>query len=404
MTTLEIALEKYLGSRGAGLVRKLMSTEHSAHLGIRMVTPFTLFLVALMAAAAAAALYRLVFGIGPASNLSDLWPWGLWISFDVLGGVGMAAGGFLIAAAVYILNWKKYKCIVRASILNAFFGYLLAAISICLDIGRSFTIWHPMVMWQVNSIMFIVAIHVVLYTSTLATETSPMVFEKLGWKGAYDKVNRVMVGVVLFGVLLSLLHQSSLGAVYLIAPGKLSPLWYSKYIPYMFLVSAVMMGLSMVSFETILTGKVFRHDPPREVLYGLARGVTIAGCLYLAMKIAHIATGPGFGAVLDGSFLGNLWLLEMAVGVVIPLLLLALPSIRRNLESLFAVHIMVIVGVLLNRLNVGIFGVSDFANRAGGDYFPSLMEWTVTAGMVAFAILGFKVCAKYLNLFPEEGH
>lgn len=404
MTTLEIAIGKYLGPKGAGLVRKLLDDRHSAHLGIRLVTPFTIVLLLLIAAAGAVAVYRLVFGIGPASNLNDYWPWGLWISFDVLGGVGMAAGGFLIAAAVYILNWKKYKCIVRASILNAFFGYLLAAISICLDIGRSFTIWHPMVMWQVNSIMFIVAIHVVLYTSTLATESSPMLFEKLGWSGAYGKVNRIMVGVVLFGVLLSLLHQSSLGAVYLIAPGKLSPLWYSKYIPYMFLVSAIMMGLAMVSFETILTGKVFRHDPPREVLYGLARGVMFTGIVYLAMKLAHIAGGPGFAAVLDGSFLGNMWLLEMAVGVVLPLLLLAIPSIRHNLESLFAIHIMVIVGVLMNRLNVGIFGVSEFASRAGSDYFPSWMEWTLTAGMIAFAILGFKLCAKYLNLFPETEH
>jgi Ni/Fe-hydrogenase subunit HybB-like protein len=166
---------KYLGPKFGGLANKLLDDSHSKHLGIKLITPFTLVLVALIALAAVVACYRLIFGIGAASNLSDLWPWGLWISFDVLGGVAMAAGGFLIAAAVYIFNWKKYKCIARASILNAFFGYLLAAMSICLDIGRSFAIWHPMVMWQVNSIMFIVAIHVVLYTSTLGTESSPMI-------------------------------------------------------------------------------------------------------------------------------------------------------------------------------------------------------------------------------------
>ncbi|RNC68045.1 MAG: Ni/Fe-hydrogenase cytochrome b subunit [Desulfuromonadales bacterium] len=399
-----IDVEKYVGPRLGGVIRKLMNTEHSDHLGITMKTPFTLVLVVLICGAAVAAIYRLIFGIGPASNLSDLWPWGLWIAFDVLGGVAMAAGGFLIAAAVYILNWKKYKCICRASILNAFFGYLLAAISICLDIGRSFVIWHPMVMWQVNSIMFIVAIHVVLYTSTLATESSPMVFEKLGMNRALDRVNRLMVGIVLFGVLLSLLHQSSLGAVYLIAPGKLSPLWYSTYLPYMFLVSAIMMGISMVSFETLLTGKVFNHEPPREVVLGLARGVLITGGVYFAMKIGHLITGPGFGAVLDGSFLGNLWLLEMAVGVVLPLVLLSFRSVRTNFDRIFMVNILVIVGVLQNRLNVGIFGVSEFATRAGGDYFPSTMEWMLTVGMIAFAILGFKVCAKYLNLFPETHH
>lgn len=130
----------------------------------------------------------------------------------------------------------------------------------------------------------------------------------------------------------------------------------------------------------------------------------ISGTLYLAMKIGHLVTGPGIGAVLNGSFLGNLWLLEMAVGVVLPLALLSLRSVRHDPQRIFAVNIMVILGVLLNRLNVGIFGVSEFATRSGGDYMPSIMEFMLTAGMVAFAILGFKVCAKYLNLFPETHH
>jgi Ni/Fe-hydrogenase subunit HybB-like protein len=203
---------------------------------------------------------------------------------------------------------------------------------------------------------------------------------------------------VLFGVLLSLLPHSSLGAVYLIAPGKLSPLWYGHYIPYMFLVSAIMMGISMVSFESILTGKVFNHQVPAEVISGLSRGIMVSGSLYLVMKIVHLLTGPGIGAVLNGGLLGGLWLLEMAVGVVLPLALLAL---RKDLQAVFAANIMVILGVLLNRLNVGVFGVSEYATRSGGDYFPSLMEFTLTIGMIAFAILGFKLCAKYLNLFPE---
>jgi Ni/Fe-hydrogenase subunit HybB-like protein len=369
-----------------------------------MSTPFTWFLVLLMAGAAFVAAYRLVFGLGASTNMNDYWPWGIWIAFDVLGGVGMAAGGFIIAAMVYILNWKKYKCIARASILNAFFGYLLAAMSICLDIGRSFVIWHPMIMWQVNSIMFIVALHVVAYTSTLATETSPMIFEKLGWNSVLGWVNRCMVGIVLFGVLLSLLHQSSLGAVYLIAPSKLSPLWYSKHIPYLFLVSAIMMGLSMVSFETILTGKVFNHNPPRDVLEGLSKGVLCFGCIYFAMKIGILISGPGLGVLFSSGFLGLMWLLEMAVGVVIPVLLLSKKASRQNLDTIFVASIMVIVGVLLNRLNVGVFAISDYANRVGGDYFPSIMELMLTSGMIAFAILGFKVCAKYLNLFPETHH
>ena len=394
----------YVGPKLGGVVNKLLDDSPSRHLGIKMDTPFTRFLIFLMTGAAFVAVYRVLFGLKASTNMNDYWPWGLWISFDVLGGVAMAAGAFLIAGAVYILNLEKYHCIARASILNAFFGYLLAAISITLDIGRTAVIWHPLVMWQINSIMFIVAVHLVLYLTTLATESSPMVFEKLGWVRPLRFLGRIMIGAVMFGVALSLLHQSSLGANYLIVPSKLSPLWYSKIMPYLFLVSAIMMGLSMVSFETILTGKVFNHQTPKDVLEGLSRGVLYTGCVYFVMKIWILVSGPGVGALFSNGFLGAMWTIEMAVGVVIPIIVLAKKANRKNLDSIFAVSIMVIVGVLFNRLNVGIFAMSDYANRVGGDYIPSVMEFMLTAGMIAFAILGFKVCAKYLNLFPSTHH
>lgn len=394
----------YVGPKLGGVVNKLLDDSPSRHLGIKMDTPFTRFLIFLMTGAAFVAVYRVLFGLKASTNMNDYWPWGLWISFDVLGGVAMAAGAFLIAGAVYILNLEKYHCIARASILNAFFGYLLAAISITLDIGRTAVIWHPLVMWQVNSIMFIVAVHLVLYLTTLATESSPMVFEKLGWVRPLRVLGRIMIGAVMFGVALSLLHQSSLGANYLIVPSKLSPLWYSTLMPYLFLVSAIMMGLAMVAFETILTGKVFNHQTPKDVVAGLSRGVLYTGCVYFAMKIWILVSGPGVGALFKNGFLGAMWMIEMAVGVVIPIIVLAKKANRENLDAIFAVSIMVIVGVLFNRLNVGIFAMSDYANRVGGDYIPSIMEFILTAGMIAFAILGFKVCAKYLNLFPSTYH
>lgn len=371
---------------------------------IKMMTPMTVVLILVMAAGAVVALYRLIFGLGAATNLNDIWPWGFWIGVDVLGGVAMAAGGFVIAGTVYILNWKKYKPIVRPAILNAFFGYALAATSITLDIGQSFRIWHPIVMWQINSIMFIVAIHVVLYTTTLATESSPMVFEKLKMTGAYRFVNKIMVPIVLFGVLLSTLHQSSLGAVYLLVPSKLSPLWYSTKLPYMFLVSAVMLALSMVSFETILSSRIFKHKVPFEIITGLARGSLIVVAFYFVLKVWELVSGAGIGAAFTGSFTANMYLLEMVIGVVLPLILLSVGSFRTRLNSIFAINILVMIGVLLNRLNVGIFGLAEYASRFGQDYFPSLMEIILTAAMIAFAFFGFKVSAKYLNLFPETEH
>jgi len=374
------------------------------HADIKMMTPLTKVFIGIFGFGCVLIIYRLLFGLGAVTNLNDLWPWGLWISFDVLGGVAMAAGGFLIAGTVYILNWKKYKVIVRPAILNAFFGYALAATSITLDIGRPFVIWHPIVMWQINSIMFIVAIHVVLYTSTLATESSPMFFEKFGMQKAYRFVNKIMVPIVIFGVLLSVLHQSSLGAVFLITPSKLSPLWYSSNLPTWFLVSAIMLGLNMVSFETIISSRAFKHKAPKEVLFGLARGSLIVTGVYLAAKIYDVVRLGAIGLAFNGSFTSNMYLLEMVVGVILPIALLSQKPVRTNIDRIFVVNILVLLGVVLNRLNVGMFGLADYISKTGIDYFPSFFEFAVTAAMVAAAVLGFKICAKYLNLFPETGH
>ncbi|MBI5847652.1 MAG: polysulfide reductase NrfD, partial [Nitrospirae bacterium] len=250
-----------------------MSTERHE---IKMFTPMTLVLLILIIAGAVSVFKRMTLGLGATTNLQDDFPWGFWIGFDVLGGVAMAAGGFVIASAVYLFNMKKYKPIARPAILTAFLGYLLAASGIFLEIGHPFRIWHPMVMWQIHSIMFIVAIHVVIYTTVLAMESSPMFFERIGLKGVQRFVEKIMMPIALFGTLLSTLHQSSLGAVYLIVPDKLHPLWYSSLLPFSFLVSAIMMGLSMVSFESILSSKFFKHQTDMKILSGLARGSIVA--------------------------------------------------------------------------------------------------------------------------------
>jgi len=369
---------------------------------IKLFTPLTIVLLIIAAAGSVAMLYRVFFGLGASTNLNDTWPWGLWITFDVLGGVALAAGGFVIGGTVYLLNWKKYEPIVRPAILNAFFGYALAATSITLDIGKPWAIWHPLVMWQVNSIMFIVAIHVVLYTTTLATESSPLVFEKLGMTKAFHFVEKIMPAIALFGVMLSLLHQSSLGAVFLIAPVKVSPLWYSSLLPYLFLVSAVMLALSMVSFETIVSSRVFKHNPPMEVLLGLARGSLIVSGFYLALKLWILFTGPGIGLAFNGSLTSNMYLIEMIIGVILPFLLLTMKNVRTQLNGILCVNIFVIMGTVLNRFNVGIISMAEHNTRIGVDYFPSWMEFLVTMAMVAFAILGFKLCVKYLNVLKLE--
>ncbi|MDP2278688.1 MAG: NrfD/PsrC family molybdoenzyme membrane anchor subunit, partial [Nitrospirota bacterium] len=345
---------------------------------IKLFTPVTLGLLIVIIAGALAVYKKLTLG-AITTNLQDDFPWGLWIGFNVLGGVAMAAGGFVIASAVYLLNMKKYKPLARPAILTAFIGYLLAAFAIFLDIGHPMRIWQPAVMWQIHSVMFIVAIHVILYTTVLGLESSPMLLEKLKLGGLKKIIEKSMVvSIALFGTILSVLHQSSLGAVYLIVPDKLHNLWYSQTLPFSFLVSSVMMGLCMVSFVSILSSKFFKHPANMDIFSGLARGSIIAIAFYFILKIFLLLTGPGVAAAFTGSMESKMYLLEMSVGVVIPLILLLLPGIRNSLGGIFLVDILVISGVVINRMNISVFGLLRHAGELGVKYFPTTNEFMVT--------------------------
>jgi len=368
---------------------------------IKMMTPFTILLLLVIGLGAILTFYRLANGLGAATNLNDDFPWGLWIGFDLLGGVAMAAGGFLIAGAVYLLNMKKYKPIVRPAILTAFLGYLLAVLALILDLGQPHRIWHPAVMWQIKSVMWVVAMHVIFYTLTLGIEFSPMLYERLKWQKAVDFVNKIIVPIVLFGVMLSVLHQSSLGAVFLIVPGKLKGLWNTTFLPYLFLVSSVMMGLSMVSLETTFSGKAFKHKIDKGIISGLAKGNVIVLCLYLILKLFFLAKGPGIGAAFIGGKAANMFLLEMVAGVIIPLAMLASANLRQNLNTVTIANILVVGGVLLNRMNVSISGLYGFQSATGSSYWPSWIEVIITLAIIALGIFLFKLVAKYLNLFPD---
>ncbi|MCK5195858.1 MAG: Ni/Fe-hydrogenase cytochrome b subunit [Desulfobulbaceae bacterium] len=372
-----------------------MSSDHE----IKMWTPNTVGLVLFIMVGLVAVLYRLVNGLGAATNLNDTYPWGLWMGFDVLGGEAMAAGGFTIAAAIYLFNWKKYKPIGRPAILTAFLGYLMAIIALFLDIGHPFRLWHPSIMWQVHSILWIVAILVIFYTTTLAIESAPMLFEKLNMRKALKAVNGIMIGVVVFGVMLSTLHQASLGAVFLIVPSKISPLWFSNFMPYMFLVSAIAMGLAIVSTEAMLSAKAFGHKIDKEIFLGLARGLFTTLLVYLILKIYFLITNSSIATAFNGSLPSNMYLLEMALGVVLPVLLLANRKVRTNMKGISSANWLVITGVLVNRMNVCIFSMQEYTTAKGAGYFPSAMEFLVTLGIFSLGIFLFKMAAKHLPLF-----
>jgi len=242
----------------------------------------------IMAAAAYASYLRFFKGLGASTNLSDRFPWGIWIGFDVLCGVGLAAGGFTLAATVHIFNIKQFKPIVRPAILTAFLGYGLVSIALLFDIGRPYRIWHPLVMWNPHSVMFEVAWCVTLYTSVLALEFLPVVLERFKLERLNKMLKMVMIPLVILGVILSTLHQSSLGSLFLIVPQKLHPFWYSPLLPILFYISAIAVGLAMTIFESWHSARAFGKQLEYPIIKKLAEVLAVVLSVYLVLRILDL--------------------------------------------------------------------------------------------------------------------
>ncbi len=342
---------------------------------------------------------RYTKGLGAVTNLSDRFPWGLWVGFDLLCGVGLAAGGFVLTAVVYIFHVEKFRPVVRATVLTAFLGYLLVSTALLFDIGRPWNIWHPLVMWNPHSVMFEVAWCVTLYSTVLALEFSGMVFEKLRWERAVKVQHAVTVPLVVLGVLLSTLHQSSLGTVYLIVPGKLHPLWYTPALPFLFWISAVAVGLAMVIVESNLSAHAFKRRLEMPVLVAVGRALLGVLFVFAVVRVHDLASRGMIGRALDLSYESCMFLVEFALGVLAPIALLAFPAVRRNSRGLYAAALLAALGFVANRLNVGITG---FEGAQGGRYVPSFSEAFITLFLVALGFAAFGLAVRYLNVFPAE--
>src|SRR5512143_148032 len=314
----------------------------------------TIIVMALIAVGLYSAFYRFQHGLGGATNLSDDVPWGLWVAFDVLAGVALAAGGFGITAAVYVFNMKKYKPIARPAILTAFLGYLVVVIGLVIDIGQPLRFWHPLVMWQHRSVMFEVVWCITLYSTVLAFEFAPALLERLKLNFLLKVLKLITFPLVIAGIVLSFLHQSSLGGFFLIMPERLSPLWYSPNMPYLFYISAIAVGLAMVSFETIVGAWALRRKQETDILPGLGKGVAITLLIYLAFRIGDLAYRGGLPLAFDGSSASKMFLLEIFL-LAAAMVLLALRPVRESVAGVFFSSVMVIAGVMLNRFDTNFF-------------------------------------------------
>ena len=356
------------------------------------------FCVLVLVAFAAVGVLRFTRGLGAVTNLSDRFPWGLWIGFDILCGVGLAAGGFTLAAIVYIFNIKRFEPIVRPTILTAFLGYVLVIVGLLCDIGRPLQIWHALIMWNHHSVMFEVAWCVMLYTTVLALEFIPVVLEKFQMTKAQRMLHRISIPLIILGVLLSTLHQSSLGSLFLIVPQKLYGLWYTPYLPVFFFVSAISVGCAMVIFESFLSARAFRKGLEMHLLTDLARVSLVMLAVLATMKVIDLIERGALPLLVLARTETYLWWLEVTVGIAAPIVLFSRRRVRENRQGLFAGATLIILGFILNRMNISITGMEA---SAGVTYFPSWMEIAITLSIVTAGFVVFTLAAKHLPIFER---
>jgi Ni/Fe-hydrogenase subunit HybB-like protein len=354
---------------------------------------------ALMGIGLVVAIIRYLYGIGAVSNLSDGRAWGLWISFDLYCGVALAAGGFTLAATVYIFDLKKYRPIVRSAILTAYLGYLMVIVALLVDLGQPWRIWHMIIYWNPHSPLFEVGWCVLLYTAVLTLEFSPNVFERFNMQAPLRLIRAIQIPLIIAGVVLSTLHQSSLGSTLLLMPDKIHPLWFTPILPLMFLLSAICVGVAMVIVETSLGGKGLGHHVDTEVLAGLGRALPYLLGVYLVVKLGDLLVAGEIGLVFTSGVYSLLFLAEMVGGVLLPLVLLALPAVRRSRTWLFWSAALVVGGLILNRLNASLITLTP---RPGTIYFPHPMEFAISISIVSAGILAYIVANRYLPITHHE--
>lgn len=357
-------------------------------------TPFNIISLPIMLLGLALIVIRFWKGIGAITNLTQEIPWGLWIGFDVVTGVAFAGGAYVITFMVYILHMKNYQSIVRITVLNGFLAYVFYAGALLLDLGRPWNVINPIIgnNFGTSSVLFLVAWHFLLYMVAQLIEFSPAVAEWLGAKRAYKILSGMTLAAVIFGITLSTLHQSGLGALYLMAIDKIHPLWYNEFIPVMFFVSSIFAGLSLVIFEGSISQKVFfkqisekNHKAHHNIVIGLSKICAVTMFAYFFLQVLIFVHGEHWD--LLNTPMGYWYLTEMLGFVLLPMILFFYSYRKNNILLIKIAAIITMVGIIINRLNVTVIG---FRWDAPIHYFPSWMEIVVTLAVIFTEIWIFR--------------
>ncbi len=344
---------------------------------------------------------RFFFGLGATTNLTDAIPWGFWIGFDVMGGVALAAGGFVITAAVYVMRREEFHPIVRPAVLTAFLGYLAVIVGLTFDVGLPWNLWRPILPWnwQFHSALFEVAMCVMFYTTVLAAEFLPVPMESFGKLATIRNfLVKYRLVFVILGIMLSTLHQSSLGSLFLIMPYRVHPLWYSPILPILFFTSAVLLGLMMVSLESHCSSWLYRREPETHIIGKLQGAAKWVAMLYLGIRLVDLIVRGKLVNAFEPSWQTAMFWLELSCMAIIPIVVLFLFDVRDKFKTQWLLGFLGVFGIVLNRINVGGFTHLD---RNMPFYIPAWSEIAISAAVVAGFGLIFLFAIDHFNIWEE---
>lgn len=360
----------------------------------KILTPFNVVTGIIILGGIAIIAVRFARGLGAVTNLSQAYPWGIWIGFDVVTGVAFAGGAYILTFAVHILKVKKYEPIVRATVLNGFLAYVFYSGALLLDLGRPWNVVNPIIgnAFGYGSVLFLVAWHFLLYTLVLFVEISPAIADWLKWVKAKRIIQKVTTATIILGVTLSTLHQAGLGGLFLTAPSKIHPLWYSSNIPVLFFISSMFAGFSMIIIESMFTHRIFsdRLDEAHrashnKILLGLAKGSASVMAAYLFLKVIDLTHGHQLGLLLTP--MGYWYLVEVAGFTLLPLVLYVVAIREQSVRLVQGTAILTAIGVILNRLNISVIA---FKWYEAVRYYPSWMEIWVTLAVISMELWVFR--------------
>jgi Ni/Fe-hydrogenase subunit HybB-like protein len=366
-------------------------------LGGRIFTPTVAVCLLFIAIAGFFLVKRFIFGLGAVSNMSDGFPWGIWIAYDVVVGSAFACGGYVMALMVYVLNKGHYHPLVRPALLASMFGYTLAGVSVFFDIGRYAHAYNLYLPWQMNvhSIMFEVAMCIGTYIFVLWLEFTPSFVEKWNLKGFGKILDKVIFLLIALGVLLPTMHQSSLGSMMILAGQKVDPLWQTALLPLLFLGTALFMGFAMVIFEGTISSRVYNLGDETSMFSKIGRVLVWVIGIYMFIRLHNVYVSGELGAAFSGSFLGNMFLLENLL-LVVGMVILSSSKLKTNPKMLFVAAVSILMGGSLFRFNVYLIA---FNPGEGWTYFPSIGEQMVTYALIATEIAAYTFFIKYFPVF-----